>query len=351
MEKLEIKYIPINDIKPYKNNPRLNEDAIPYVMNSIKEFGFKNPIILDKNNVIVAGHTRLESAKRLDMKEVPVIYADDLTEEQIKAFRLADNKVAEKSMWDYTKLDEELNSILNIDMSLFDFDLDKDIKELGEEFEEENIKENERQRTNNTYNLELFDKFVCDGKYQMPIIDNDNYIPKKLIGFNYAKTSKERNTGIHFYLDDYQFERIWNNPEEYVDILEKYDCILSPDFSLYLDMSYSMKIWNVFRSRLIGQYYQRQGIKVIPTLSWAEEETFEFCFDGIPKGSIVSISTIGVKRSNEAMNIWKNGVDEMIKRIEPSAILIYGGKIDYDFKNIRVIYYENEVTERMKKLK
>ena len=351
MEKLEIKYIPINDIKPYKNNPRLNEDAIPYVMNSIKEFGFKNPIILDKNNVIVAGHTRLESAKRLDMKEVPVIYVDDLTEEQIKAFRLADNKVAEKSMWDYTKLDEELNSILNIDMSLFDFDLDKDIKELGEEFEEENIKENERQRTNNTYNLELFDKFVCDGKYQMPIIDNDNYIPKKLIGFNYAKTSKERNTGIHFYLDDYQFERIWNNPEEYVDILEKYDCILSPDFSLYLDMSYSMKIWNVFRSRLIGQYYQRQGIKVIPTLSWAEEETFEFCFDGIPKGSIVSISTIGVKRSNEAMNIWKNGVDEMIKRIEPSAILIYGGKIDYDFKNIRVIYYENEVTERMKKLK
>ena len=351
MKKIEIKYIPIDDIKPYKNNPRLNEDAIPYVMNSIKEFGFKNPIILDKNNVIVAGHTRLESAKRLDMKEVPVIYADDLTEEQIKAFRLADNKVAEKSMWDYTKLDEELNSILNIDMSLFDFDLDKDIKELGEEFEEENIKENERQRTNNTYNLELFDKFVCDGKYQMPIIDNDNYIPKKLIGFNYAKTSKERNTGIHFYLDDYQFERIWNNPEEYVDILEKYDCILSPDFSLYLDMSYSMKIWNVFRSRLIGQYYQRQGIKVIPTLSWAEEETFEFCFDGIPKGSIVSISTIGVKRSNEAMNIWKNGVDEMIKRIEPSAILIYGGKIDYDFKNIRVIYYENEVTERMKKLK
>lgn len=122
MKKLEIKYIPIDDIKPYKNNPRLNEDAIPYVMNSIKEFGFKNPIILDKNNVIVAGHTRLESAKRLDMKEVPVIYADDLTEEQIKAFRLADNKVSEKSMWDYTKLDEELENILDIDMSMFDFE-------------------------------------------------------------------------------------------------------------------------------------------------------------------------------------------------------------------------------------
>lgn len=140
MKKLEIKYIPINDIKPYKNNPRLNEEAIPYVMNSIKEFGFKNPIILDKNNVIVAGHTRLESAKRLDMKEVPVIYADDLTEEQIKAFRLADNKVAEKSMWDYTKLDEELDGILDIDMSMFDFDINTDDLELENEVEDINKK-------------------------------------------------------------------------------------------------------------------------------------------------------------------------------------------------------------------
>lgn len=141
MKKLEIKYIPINDIKPYKNNPRLNEDAIPYVMKSIREFGFKNPIILDKNNVIVAGHTRLESAKRLGMKEAPVIYADDLTEEQVKAFRLVDNKVSEKSMWDYTKLDEELDSILDIDMSIFDFNITginwDSIEELNEEVYEE----------------------------------------------------------------------------------------------------------------------------------------------------------------------------------------------------------------------
>lgn len=137
MNKLEIKYIPINEIKPYKNNPRLNEEAIPYVMNSIKEFGFKNPIILDKNNVIVAGHTRLESAKRLDMKEIPVIYADDLTDEQVKAFRLADNKVSEKSMWDYTKLDEELDNILDVDMSIFDFDINTDDLELDYDNENE----------------------------------------------------------------------------------------------------------------------------------------------------------------------------------------------------------------------
>ena len=121
-KKLEIKYVNINDITPYKNNPRINEEAIPLVAKSIKEFGFRNPIILDKNNVIVCGHTRYEAAKRLEMEELPCLYADDLTKEQIKAFRLADNKVSEKAMWDYSKLDEELNSILDIDMAQFDFE-------------------------------------------------------------------------------------------------------------------------------------------------------------------------------------------------------------------------------------
>ena len=141
--KLEIKYVDINSIKPYEKNPRHNEEAIPYVMNSIKEFGFKNPIIIDKNNVIIAGHTRLESAKRLGMKEVPIIHADDLTEEQVKAFRLADNKVAEKSLWDYTKLDEELDNILDIDMSMFDFE---NIEETNlDDFFEDNDNKKEKE--------------------------------------------------------------------------------------------------------------------------------------------------------------------------------------------------------------
>ena len=129
---LKIEYVDIDSIKPYENNPRHNEEAIPYVMNSIKEFGFKNPIIIDKNNVIIAGHTRLESAKRLGMKEVPIIHADDLTEEQVKAFRLADNKVSEKAEWNFELLDEELK------------DLDINMKDFG--FENIDIEENEIER-------------------------------------------------------------------------------------------------------------------------------------------------------------------------------------------------------------
>ena len=125
MNKLEIKYINIKDIKPYKKNPRKNEQAIPYVSESIKQFGFKNPIIIDKNNIIVCGHTRYSSAEKLGIKEIPCIYADDLTEEQVKAFRIADNKVSEKAEWDLDLLNDELTDIIDIDMELLGFeDLD-----------------------------------------------------------------------------------------------------------------------------------------------------------------------------------------------------------------------------------
>lgn len=137
---LKIEYVDINSIKPYENNPRHNEEAIPYVMNSIKEFGFKNPIIIDKNNVIIAGHTRLESAKRLGMKEVPIIHADDLTEEQVKAFRLADNKVSEKAEWNNELLFEELE---NLDLDMEEFGFNKIVEELEEELNEINNEEGE----------------------------------------------------------------------------------------------------------------------------------------------------------------------------------------------------------------
>ena len=337
--KLNIEYVDINSIKPYEKNPRKNDKAVEYVANSIKEFGFKNPIIIDKNNVIIAGHTRLESAKRLGMNEVPIIHADDLTDEQIKAFRLADNKVSEYATWNDDLLNIELQD-LDIDMSDFGFDLDFTTDDI--------FKENERHRTNDAYNLDIIDfNTLSNDFWQMPIINNDNCIPSDLIGFNYAKSNDNKKTGIHFYLDDYQFERVWNNPQEYIDILKQYECILSPDFSLYLDMPMPMKIWNIYRSRQIGQYYQSQGIKVIPTLSWAEKETFKFAFKGIPKGSIVSVSTIGVKRNKEAFQIWKDGMDAMINEIQPSTILVYGGELDYEYGDIEVIYFENKVTERM----
>lgn len=111
----------LKDIKPYEKNPRKNDNAVKYVANSIKKFGFKSPIVIDKDNVIVCGHTRYKAAKKIGLKAVPCVVADDLTEEQIKAYRLADNKVGESVKWDFDLLQEELSEIFDIDMEMFDF--------------------------------------------------------------------------------------------------------------------------------------------------------------------------------------------------------------------------------------
>lgn len=114
----------LSDLRPYARNPRKNDQAVDAVANSIREFGFKVPIVIDKNGEIIAGHTRYKAAKKMKLEEIPCIIADDLTEEQIKAFRLADNKVGELADWDFDLLSDELDGILDIDMSEFGFGLD-----------------------------------------------------------------------------------------------------------------------------------------------------------------------------------------------------------------------------------
>lgn len=115
--------VPIKKVHPYPNNPRVNKDAVDKVAASLRAFGFRQPIVVDKDYVIIAGHTRLEAAKLLRMKEVPILVADDLSDEQVRAYRLADNKTAEFSEWDLDKLVEEITGIIDIDMEEFGFDL------------------------------------------------------------------------------------------------------------------------------------------------------------------------------------------------------------------------------------
>lgn len=111
----------LSDIKPYEKNPRKNDHAVKYVEKSIRQFGFKVPIVIDKDGIIVAGHTRFKAAKNLHIEKVPCVVADDLTDEQVKAFRLADNKVAEKADWDFELLNAELDELFDFDMGDFGF--------------------------------------------------------------------------------------------------------------------------------------------------------------------------------------------------------------------------------------
>lgn len=204
-----------------------------------------------------------------------------------------------------------------------------------------------RENTINQYNLLDYDAACTDGKYNIPMLEPTDHVPSKLQGFNYVLNKPDHSAGVHFFLDDYQFERVWKRPDFYIEKLADFDCVLTPDFSLYTDMPRVMQIWNTYRSRLIGQIMQSWDMKVIPTVSWSTPESYDFCFDGLPHNSTVAISTIGVKRNKEGFRLWQMGVTEMIKRITPSRIIVYGGKVEYDYQGIEVVYFGNETTERM----
>lgn len=151
------------DLRPYTRNPRKNDQAVDAVANSIREFGFKVPIVIDKNGEIIAGHTRYKAAKKMKLEEIPCIIADDLTEEQIKAFRLADNKVGELAEWDFDLLSDELDGIFDIDMKQFGFleQEDNERNDISDKITTDeyelivNGEENELQ--------ELYDRLISEG--------------------------------------------------------------------------------------------------------------------------------------------------------------------------------------------
>ena len=169
---MEIIYKKVRDLVPYEKNPRKNTKAVKYVAKSIEEFGFKQPIIIDRDNVVVCGHTRLMATKQLGIEEVPCIVADDLTDEQIKAFRLADNKVSEQAEWDIGLLNEELDDILNVDMGDFGFDIFS-MDDL-EEMEGYNSEEDDREHFSKTFvfPIEKKKQIICYlKKHQNEIVE------------------------------------------------------------------------------------------------------------------------------------------------------------------------------------
>lgn len=173
---MQIEMIRVEDLIPYENNPRRNDEAVEKVAASIREFGFKVPIIIDKDNVIVAGHTRLKAAELLGLDKVPVIRADDLSEEQVRAFRLADNKTGELASWDFELLDLELEDLDGFDMSEFGFETD-DHDDYVDDFFDRGVEAKEK-------TVVLGVKVVCGTKQQveecMALLKEAGYNPEEL---------------------------------------------------------------------------------------------------------------------------------------------------------------------------
>lgn len=147
----------------------------------------------------------------------------------------------------------------------------------------------------------------------------------EFIGFNYAASCKARgNKGVHFFLDDYQFNRLWTSIDRYVPMLSEFRYVMSPDFSTYTDFPKAIQIYNHYRKHWVGAYLQEAGVSVIPTISWSTPESFEWCFDGEPVGGTVAISSVGCMNSKARRDLFLAGYAQMVKRLHPEKIIFYG---------------------------
>lgn len=184
----------------------------------------------------------------------------------------------------------------------------------------------------NIRNYENLERRIFDGvgEYGIPQLEPayfDGWC--EFISFNYASSLKDREKkGVHFFIDDYQFNRLWTNIDKYINMLSQFKYVMTPDFSTYTDFPKAIQIYNHYRKHWVGAYLQEYGVNVIPTISWSMPDSFEWCFDGEPEGGTVAVSSVGCMNSKEKKHLFLQGYEEMTKRLQPENIIFYGSVPD-----------------------
>lgn len=296
--------------------------------------------MIDRDYGIIAGHGRIEAAKSLGWKTVPCVFVDGLSEAQKRAYILADNRLGEIADWDDDLVAEELQALRDLD---FDIDLtgfsedDLFLPEGAEEAgdaEEEPVDDRDPSCQHNAFENQDMMQFPTESFYGMPGMAPTDTTGDKMLRFMDWRTvsEEERKQYIcHFYYDDYKFIQAWRTPEKYIDRLRGFKAVISPDFSLYTDFPRALQILSCYRRQWCGAYWQFRGIDVIPDVVWGDRESYDYCFDGIPSGGTVAVSTVGVRNdplwNGKEDDLFKAGYDEMMNRLHPKTILIYGSMI------------------------
>lgn len=189
--------------------------------------------------------------------------------------------------------------------------------------------------------LFMRNEFNTAGKWQIPLVRKQKIDTSNISLISCSNTRRHENKanvhrGVHFFVDDYRFSGIYNNPERTLDKYSQYDFLLTPDFSTYSDMNLWRQLESVAKNCWIGAYWQGFGLTVIPTISWSDIESFSFCFDGVEKYSVVAVGMIGCKHEKKA---FLKGYDIMLERIEPEAIICLGSPFEEMKGNIIKIDY------------
>lgn len=205
----------------------------------------------------------------------------------------------------------------------------------------------------NNFKFNLTEGAERVGRYGFPKLRKSDYVPGKLIPFNLAMTHKvPGETCVHFFVDDYQFERLWHYPEKYLGMLQRFEGAITPDFSMLTVMSPAQRIWNCYRNRALAFWMQKNGVRIVPAVGWTYYDELDWCLDGLPKHSSIAIETHGsIKDPMRRYGLLK-GMERIAKMLEPRTVICYGGEIESTcglFKNI--IFCENYCKTIQKRVK
>ena len=163
------------------------------------------------------------------------------------------------------------------------------------------------------------------GPYGIPEIKPEKFVDCRYVRFNEAQKIKDPNgVGVHFFVDDYEFDKVWNQFSRYMKMLSKFDAVLTPDWSVYTDWPVAVNIWSHYRKHYVGAWLQDIGVKVFPTIEWSDKESHKWCFDGEPVGGCVAIGSFGTQKDVEARKLFIYGYDAMLERLQPETIMFWG---------------------------
>lgn len=331
----KVEFVNVADLKPYEKNAKKHPaEQIDRIAKSIKEFGWQQNIVIDRHNTVIIGHGRLLAAQKLGIASVPCLRVENLTQAQVRALRLADNRVAE-SEWDLDLLNLELDDLGEMDMADFGFDLLDEEEEDVEDAEEEadDFDGLRSHLHHNVFENQERMQFFSNNYYGIPEMNPSHTYGAQLLRFCDYKDVPDLSPYIaHFYYDDYKFIQAWKQPDKYIDRLRRFKAVISPNFSLYTDFPRALQILSCYRKQWCGAYWQSLGLDVIPNVSWGDEKSFNYCFLGVPKGGVVSVSNVGTTNDSDwngkAGDMFRAGYNEMLKRIEPTKIIFYGTMIE-----------------------
>lgn len=210
---------------------------------------------------------------------------------------------------------------------------------------------------NNVFHSFLVEKADYDGYFELPKIKTSSQLPDRVITFSkaMARTWNDFDCWVMFYEHDVNFERLWHNPKQYLAKLKKFKGIISPDFSLYRNMPLCMQMWNTYRGRAIAVWLQNNGVEIIPNVRFNDERTYEFCFDGIEKFKTVAVGTHGCIKNRIDKDYFKDGLAEVVRRLSPRTIIVYGAAPDDIFKkyrdaSINIMPFESEFSKSRKQV-